>query len=146
MSFLHTPIHVCIMGASSGIGLALARRLAAQPNVASLTLCARRISGSTEVAALRASHSAASIRLYDADLTDEASLAAMAADLQKHIPALHLTINTAGVLHDAHLAPEKTLAQLDLPTMLRAFAVNACGPALLAKALLPLLRHAEPAG
>ena len=133
------------MGASGGIGLALAHRLAAMPGVASLTLCARRASQCADLAALLSAASPAALHIRDADITDEASLAALAADLRRHVPALHLVINTAGLLHDGALVPEKTLSQLNLPDMLRAFAVNACGPALLAKALFPLMRQADPA-
>lgn len=145
MQFSPFPIHALLMGASSGIGLALARRLAAMSNVRSLTLCARRISASADIAALLAAPSAATLHIDDADITDEESLGRLAAGVSRRIPSLHLVINTVGLLHDHVLAPEKTLSQLTMPGMLRSFAVNACGPVLLAKALMPLLRRSDPA-
>lgn len=145
MPFSSAPIHALVMGASAGIGLALARRLAAMPDVASLTLCARRIRASADIAALVAAASPAALHLHDADITDEESLNRLSAEVRQRTPSLHLVINTVGLLHDDALAPEKTLSQLTMHGMLRSFAVNACGPVLLAKALMPLLRQSDPA-
>ncbi|WP_417548545.1 SDR family oxidoreductase [Marinobacter segnicrescens] len=50
-------------------------------------------------------------------------------------------IYAAGVLHGPAMFPEKRLEDLDAESMARAFAVNATGFALLARALLPWLRH-----
>ena len=45
----------------------------------------------------------------------------------------------AGLLHEAGRGPEKSLAELDPEWLLRNFAVNAVGPAIVAKHFLPLL-------
>lgn len=78
------------------------------------------------------------------DLLDEASLAAAAAELREHGP-FALVVVATGALHQ-HVAgrlvgPEKRLAELDPAVLAHALALNAIGPALVAKhfqALLPL--------
>jgi NAD(P)-dependent dehydrogenase (short-subunit alcohol dehydrogenase family) len=72
------------------------------------------------------------------DLLDEASLQRAA----EHAAArgeLRLVIDATGFLHDASQAPEKSWRQLDAVAMARAFALNATGPALLMKHVLPRL-------
>lgn len=72
------------------------------------------------------------------DLLDEASLeraAAFAADLGE----LRLVIDATGFLHDDRQAPEKSWRQLDAVNLARSFALNAIGPALIMKHVLPRL-------
>jgi NAD(P)-dependent dehydrogenase (short-subunit alcohol dehydrogenase family) len=72
------------------------------------------------------------------DLLDEASLeraAAFAADLGE----LRLVIDATGFLHDDHQGPEKSWRQLDAVNLARSFALNATGPALIMKHVLPRL-------
>lgn len=71
------------------------------------------------------------------DLTDPASIADAAARIGGPID---LVIVATGVLHNAGGGPEKALRELDADRLARAFAVNATGPALVARAFLPLLR------
>lgn len=72
------------------------------------------------------------------DLLDEASLeraAAFAADQGE----LRLVIDATGFLHDDRQGPEKSLRQLDAVKLARSFALNAIGPALIMKHVLPRL-------
>ena len=71
------------------------------------------------------------------DLCDESSIGRAVAAL----PAgeLRLVINAAGLLHDTEQRPEKSLRDLDPARLVRVFAVNAIGPALLLKHFLPRL-------
>jgi NAD(P)-dependent dehydrogenase (short-subunit alcohol dehydrogenase family) len=48
-------------------------------------------------------------------------------------------IDATGFLHDENQSPEKTWRQLDAAWLARSFALNAIGPALLMKHVLPLL-------
>ena len=77
------------------------------------------------------------------DLTDEASIIAAAAALAPRAP-FDLLIVATGLLHDAATAPEKSWRQLDPATLLRSFAVNAIGPALVARHFLPLMHRQQP--
>jgi len=59
--------------------------------------------------------------------------------------ALHWVIDATGALEiDGH-GPEKRLGALSAPTLLRAFEVNAVGPALILKHFIPLLASEQPA-
>jgi NAD(P)-dependent dehydrogenase (short-subunit alcohol dehydrogenase family) len=73
-----------------------------------------------------------------ADLLDEASLARAAAFAADR-GALRLVIDATGFLHDDHQAPEKSWQQLDAAKLARSFALNAIGPALIMKHVLPRL-------
>lgn len=52
---------------------------------------------------------------------------------------LRLVIDATGFLHDAHQAPEKSWRELDADKLARSFALNAIGPALIMKHVLPRL-------
>lgn len=72
------------------------------------------------------------------NLLDEGSLAsaaAFAADLGE----LRLVIDATGFLHDDRQGPEKSWRQLDAANLARAFALNAVGPAMIMKHVLPRL-------
>jgi NAD(P)-dependent dehydrogenase (short-subunit alcohol dehydrogenase family) len=74
------------------------------------------------------------------DLSDEGSIAT-AAQLAAKNDALDLIIVTSGILWEGEdLRPEKSMRELDLQRLTQLFAVNAAGPALVAKHFLPLLR------
>lgn len=72
------------------------------------------------------------------DLTSEASIAAAAARLRDQAPFCSIYVCT-GLLHDSVARPEKALRDIDQAGMMRSFAVNAVGPALVAKHFAPLL-------
>jgi len=100
--------------------------------------------GGALVDALRAAKAFAHVAAFSrstspaVDLLDEASLAraaALAADLGE----LRLVIDATGFLHDDRQAPEKSWRQLDPAGLARAFALNAIGPALIMKHVLPRL-------
>ncbi len=111
-----------IIGASGGIGAALADRIEA--------------SGVYD-AVLRLSRSAG-----DIDVADEASIAA-AAEKAKQGPPPRLVIVASGILHDGERGPEKAMRELDPDWLARNFAINAVGPALVAKHFLPLMPRKE---
>ncbi len=71
----------------------------------------------------------------DLDLTDEASIVAAASRVAK----ADLVVVATGLLHDADHGPEKALRDLDPVWLARQYAINAIGPALVAKHFLPLL-------
>lgn len=72
------------------------------------------------------------------DLTDEESIAA-AANRASSLGEPRLVIVATGILHDPTLRPERSFRSLEPGSMERAFAINATGPALVAKHFLPLL-------
>lgn len=72
------------------------------------------------------------------DLEDEASIAAAAARIAGGPPP-SLVIVATGLLHDGARGPEKAYRELDAAWLARTMAVNAIGPALVAKHMLPLM-------
>ncbi|MFK3890259.1 SDR family NAD(P)-dependent oxidoreductase [Sphingomonas sp. NPDC079357] len=100
-----------VVGAAGGIGAALAAALAEEENdVVGLTRA-------------------------DLDLTDEPTIAAAAARIGK----ADLVVVATGLLHDADHGPEKALRDLDPAWLAKQYAINAIGPALVAKHFLPIL-------
>jgi hypothetical protein len=72
------------------------------------------------------------------ELTDEASISARVGEAASH-GEIRLAIDATGVLHDAELSPEKSWREVEARALQRAFAINATGPMLLMKHLLPRL-------
>jgi NAD(P)-dependent dehydrogenase (short-subunit alcohol dehydrogenase family) len=72
------------------------------------------------------------------DLIDEASIASAAARVAEG-PAPSLVIVATGLLHEDERGPEKAIKELDADWLARTYAVNAIGPALVAKHFVPLL-------
>lgn len=127
--------HVLVMGASGGIGLAFAQKLAADPALQTLVLCAAHANASLPLRALQQQCAARHVAmlLIDTDISDEDSLTALAAALSSLNTPLDLVVNAAGLLHATNLSPEKTITQVSSASMLRIFSVNAFGPILLMK-------------
>jgi len=72
------------------------------------------------------------------DLTDEASIAAAAAQVDK----ADLVIVATGVLQTETLRPERSYRALDADALLESYRINLVGPALAAKHFLPRLPRA----
>ncbi len=108
-----------VFGAGGGIGGALVEVLRASDRFAHVVAFSRRSSPSI-------------------DLLEEASLEA-AAVFAAGQGELRLVIDATGFLHDAGQGPEKTWRQLDAARLAKAFALNATGPALIMKHVLPRL-------
>lgn len=136
-------LHALVIGGTRGIGGALVEALLADPACDSVTAAGRRIDVPA-LDALEAAHGAR-FRRVALDLTDEASIEAAARRLKAATPALHLVINTAGLLHGDGLKPERRLADVEPASLLTSFAVNAIGPILVAKHFQSLLIHDQRA-
>ena len=111
-----------VVGAAGGIGAAVLDRLQTSGRYETVVGWSRRpIDGGPSV-----------------DLTNERSIAVAAASLAGAPPLRFLLIAT-GLLHAEGVRPERNLRELDPEALVRSFQVNAVGPALIAKHLLPLL-------
>ncbi|WP_299647046.1 SDR family NAD(P)-dependent oxidoreductase [Sphingomonas bacterium] len=104
-----------VIGASGGIGAALIAALSEEG--VQVRGFARSFGGADHI-----------------DLANEASIAAAAAGLGV---APSLVVVATGLLHDGDAGPEKAMAGLDPIWLARQYAVNAIGPALVAKHFLP---------
>ncbi|MCF6745725.1 SDR family oxidoreductase [Blastococcus sp. KM273128] len=112
-----------VTGASSGIGAATARRLAAEGF--DVVVGARRLDRLEELAA------AIGGRALPLDLTDPGSVAAFTAALDR----VDVLVNNAGGAFDTN-----PVAEADLDSWARTYEVNVLGTVRLTKALLPKLR------
>jgi NAD(P)-dependent dehydrogenase (short-subunit alcohol dehydrogenase family) len=106
-----------VIGASGGVGGAVRSRLEASGRFAVVHGVSRRGDG--------------------VDITDETSVAGLAARLGEG-PPLELVFVATGVLHNG-FEPERSFKAMQAAHLLRDFRVNALGPALLARHLIPLL-------
>jgi NAD(P)-dependent dehydrogenase (short-subunit alcohol dehydrogenase family) len=109
--------HAVIVGASGGIGSAM---------VAAAQACGRfaKVSGFARP---------------QFDIADEPSIAALAAQISDVDLPLRLVFIATGYLHGDRGMPEKSIRQLDPGFMAHAFQINAIGPALVMKHVLPLM-------
>lgn len=114
-----------IVGASGGIGCAMAELLRAEGGYERIWRFSR--SGGGDAAL---------------DLTDEASIMA-AAQLVADGPQVALVFVATGLLHEAEHGPEKSYRAIDAAWLARCYAINTIGPALVAKHFLPLLPKDE---
>jgi len=117
---------VAIFGASGGIGAALALALADR----GFAVLAGSRSGAVPAHSL--------ITPFAFDLEDEPSINSAVAAMADDPP--DLTIIATGVLTlPDGTGPERSLRAMDSQAMARMFAINTIGPAMIAKAMLPLL-------
>lgn len=123
MRSLPSGYRALVLGASGAIGGAFVEALKGEPGCAQVVGLSRR--GEPPI-----------------DLLEEASLAAAAATLRERAP-FHLIVVATGALHQAiggrTVGPEKRLSDLDPAVMAHALALNAIGPALVAKHFHELL-------
>jgi NAD(P)-dependent dehydrogenase (short-subunit alcohol dehydrogenase family) len=133
LTSLERPACAVVVGASGAIGSAVTTLLAQ--------------GGFDPVHALSRSGTVpavANVRPGTLDYEDPASIAAAAAALGSGPPVRFVLVAT-GLLHAGDLHPEKTYRSLDPENLARSYRVNAIGPALVAKHLLPLLPKAGKA-
>ena len=113
-----------VIGSAGGIGAALQRGLAAR---------------GVEVIGLSRSRGNSTVGDgVSIDLTSEPSIEAAALGVAARGPFSVILIAT-GLLHGAGISPEKALRDLDQASLMRLFAINAIGPALVAKHFVPML-------
>lgn len=126
---LHSPATVAVIGASGGIGSEMVSLLAETDTVARIIAFSRSELG----------HRSAKVENHSIDLLDEVSIERAGSIADKAGP-LDLVFVATGLLHDEQLSPEKSMQSLDASALLKTYAVNAVGPALVAKHFLPLVR------
>ena len=123
MQSLRAGYSALVLGASGAIGQAFVTLLQSDPRCASVTALSRSSQPGF-------------------DFGDPASLERLALELAGQGP-FQLVIDATGALTLDGRGPEKRLDELDAPALLAAMSVNAIGPALLLKRLLPRLASGE---
>ncbi|AUB38664.1 hypothetical protein COO91_04636 [Nostoc flagelliforme CCNUN1] len=144
MSFIDeiNPVNALIVGASQGIGLGFVKKLLEDDRIAKVYATSRQGESATDLIALAGEHSERLIYLK-MDITDELQIIEAVQKISAQVDKLHLVVNCVGLLHEDNLQPEKSLRQINSENLLRYFQINSIGAVLLAKHLLPLLRHGE---
>ena len=125
-----TPANVVIVGASGGIGRAVCSILASDPGVGRIHALSRSgtIAGNDR------------IRPGAIDIENEDSIRDAATALGDD--PLDLVLVLTGILHDGDaIRPERRMAELSPEIMQKVLAINAIGPALIAKYFLGKLRR-----
>lgn len=135
--------NVLILGASQGIGLGFVSRLLQLDNIAKIYATYRHQKSASQLIAFSDKYPD-KISCLQVDLTEELQICEGIASIRAKTDRLHLVINCVGILHQGALQPEKSLKHIDRDYLLRYFEVNSIAAVLLAKHLLPLLRHDRP--
>ncbi len=116
-----------IVGATGGIGSALVEAIAASGKFSAVHAISRvPYRGSGNISA------------HVADITEEQSVQRVAGVIAAG-PPVSLVVVASGMLHGSGVTPEKSLRAIDPTALATLFAVNAIGPALIAKYFAPLL-------
>jgi NAD(P)-dependent dehydrogenase (short-subunit alcohol dehydrogenase family) len=123
-----------VAGASGGIGRAIAERLVADPVYSRVIALSRRCPAGWARDERR--------EWIAVDVLEESTIAAAAAQISEFGLLTRIVVAT-GQLHGPGLVPEKSMRALSLESMTALFAINAAGPALVAKHLLPLTPKAR---
>jgi NAD(P)-dependent dehydrogenase (short-subunit alcohol dehydrogenase family) len=126
MDSFYDSINAVVIGASGGIGSAFVDQLIATENVGKIFALSRSLK----------EFSSDKVITGKIDITDENSVQNAAAQCNEDID---LIIVATGMLHNGGSLPEKSLRNLDMQSMQECYAVNAFGPALVAKHFLPLV-------
>ena len=138
MDSLEPGAAAVVVGATGGIGAALVMALLAQPGLARVVALSRSgrspVEPGTDIAPGR-------LQCGTIDVTDGDSVVGAAERLARDLGAipLRLVIVATGALHGDGLSPEKSYRALDADALMHSYRVNAVGPALVARSMLPLL-------
>jgi NAD(P)-dependent dehydrogenase (short-subunit alcohol dehydrogenase family) len=133
--------NILILGASQGIGYGFVKHLL-DDKATTIFATYRNPESAMELLELANLHPL-KITCFQMDVTDENQIEEVVKQIKGQISKLHLVINCIGFLHEGKQQPEKSLRQLNSENLLRYFQVNSISAVLLAKNLLPLLKHRD---
>ena len=142
-------LNVLVVGGSRGIGLGFVKKLLQQSNINRIygtyrpTSISEDCNSASELFSLKTQYADRLVTL-PMDITDELSISQAIEQITQQTKKLHLVIYCVGILHDGNFQPEKSLRQIVPENLVRYFQVNSIGAVLLAKHIMPLLRHQEP--
>lgn len=135
--------NVLILGASQGIGFGFVARFLQLESISKIYATYRCQESASNLIDLSGQYPE-QLCVLKMDVTKEFEIAQCVASIQAQTDKLHLVINCIGILHQGLLQPEKSLKQINQENLLHYFQVNSIGSLLLAKYILPLLRHSQP--
>lgn len=121
-------LNVAVFGSHGGIGEAFVNHLAKEDKVSKIYSFSRSETSFNDDKIIE-SH---------IDIEDENSIEGASEKINPE-DRLDIIIIATGLLHNEEMQPEKSLRDLNKDNFLRSYAVNAIGPALIAKHFIPLL-------
>jgi len=121
-------LNAVVIGASGGIGSAITKQLFQAPKVGRVLALSRTSVKQNE-----------KVFAAQIDLENPEKIEAAAEHAKECLGSVHLVFVATGLLHDGDLQPEKALRSLTPDVLARSFAINAIGPALLARSFIPLM-------
>ncbi len=128
-----------VVGGGKGIGLGFVRRLLADDKIDRVYATYRRLESATELLAI----TDAKLCCFQMDITEESQITEVIEKIKAETSTLNYVINSAGVLHEGEMQPEKSLRQINSAQLSRYFQVNSVGAMLLFKYVQPLLKHED---
>lgn len=131
--FDHPPKHALIIGASGGIGQAMTAALLEEA-------CVERVVGISRNAERITPHP--KLLRVSMDLENESSIQEVAQGLAD-TPRFSWIVVAAGFLHDQDVFPERSYKEIKGSAMTKLFAINAVGPAMVARHFVPLLEPSQ---
>lgn len=132
---INHPQTALVIGASRGIGLAITRSLLARTQTGKVYASYRTVDSADELLSINDKR----LLTCKLDVCNTHDIQRLAQNIQQNEDQPDFVIHCAGILHEAGVAPEKSLGQCDKDAISRVFEVNSIGPLMLAKAIIPLM-------
>ena len=141
------PLNILIVGASRGIGLGFVKQLLDRSS-SDLQIIQNKIyatyrNSDSAAELLNLSKHNSELFCLPMDITSESSIVSAMEQISSQTKKIHLAIYCVGILHDGDFQPEKSLRQINSENLTHYFQVNSIGAVLLAKHIMPLLRHQD---
>lgn len=140
-SSVRSPHPVSLVnGASRGLGLALTEKLLTKHPESPVVATCRNPEAAENLAALKDRFSS-QLTVLRLDVTQEDTMEAVAKEVSDKFGRLDMLVTASGVLHiPDEMEPEPKLVNVDPKNLMRAYRINAVGPILVAKHMMPLLK------
>eukprot|EP00250_Pteridium_aquilinum_P002255 c12452_g1_i2 orf=549-1724(-) len=135
-----------VAGASRGLGLEFTRQILAKYSEGPVIATCRNPDSAENLLALKDQYPSR-LTVMKLDVTDEMTVKVVAREIYDKYGRLDLYVNTVGVLHIPDvMTPERKIDQFNRDSAMLAFKINAVGPAIVAKHMLPLLKFGQGEG
>ena len=135
-------MNILIVGATRGIGLGFVQHFLKQTEEHQIFATYRSLGTAQQLQDLQGQYPS-QLNLLKWDITQDDDFDQGLETLRSKISQLDLVVYCVGLLHHEHLSPEKSVRQISREGLMEYFQVNSIGGILLAKTLLPLLKHAQ---